>query len=220
MISWTEHSVTLAVGLLAGAALGAVIYAWQLKRASNAKLHLPAKWPLASRLLVTSIEEKIWEWLREIFPEHQVMVKIPVLRFTSPNEAAKNNPKAKADYERWLDHLSGVYTTFTICTTEGEVVGCIDVSGKIPLTKTSRELKEALLSDCGIAYTVMTPSHPPAASALRAAFLGEVPPSESMEAQETGQAGDTRFRAELKAFARQPGRETKDTAPAKLTKRF
>ena len=56
------------------------------------------------------------------------MVKIPVLRFTSLNEAAKNNPKAKANYERWLDHLSGVYTTFTICTTEGEVVGCIDVS--------------------------------------------------------------------------------------------
>lgn len=220
MISWTQYGITLVVGLLVGAVLGVALYIWQLKR-TNANRPLPAHWPLAPHLIVSTLEEKLWEWLREIFPEHQVMVKTPILRFTGLSDAAKNNSKAKADYERWQDHLGGVYTTFIVCTTDGEVIGCVDVSGKIPLTKTSRELKEALFSDCGIAYMVVMPSNPPNPSAIRAAFLGEVPSSESMEdVEEIVHAGDTRFHAELKAFARQPGRETKDTTPTKSNKRF
>lgn len=209
----------LGVGVLAGGALGAGMYAWRLKRKVSAKLHLPAKWPLASRALVNATEEKTWLWLRETFHDHQVMLKTPVLRFTTlvekekPNASAKEKAHVQAQNERWLERLSGVYTTFTICTAKGKVVGCVDVPGKTPQTKASRELKENLLSDCGIAYTVVNPSSLPAGSAMRAAFLGEMPAEPEQESLSI-QGIDTVFRHDLKSFTIQPVKEAK-AAPAK-----
>ena len=65
------------------------------------------------------------------------------------------------------------YATFTVCTLQGKVVGCVDVPGKLALTQASRELKEALLLDCGIAYTVVNAFNLPDASTMRELFLGE-----------------------------------------------
>lgn len=213
------------LGLLAAVALGAVIYAWQLQHKGSAKLHLPVKWPLVSRGLVNSTEEKVWIWLREIFHDHMVMVKTPVLRFTilvnkeRGNASAKVKAKTKADNERWLERLNGVYTTFTVCTVDGKVVGCVDVSGKIPLTKASRELKETLLSDCGIGYTVVAHSSLPAGSAMRAAFLGEIP-IEFVQGKPTTRGADTNFNSELQAFTIQQIKETKTAALKNLNKSF
>lgn len=223
MTPWAGEMLGLAAGLLAGGVLGAVMHAWQLKRKSAAKLYLPAKWPLASRALVNATEEEVWTWLREVFPDHQVMVKIPVLRFTTLFDQDKSHasPKAKAQYERWMERLSGVYTTFVICTVEGKVLGCVDVPGKTPLSKTSRELKETLLSDCGIAYTVVAPASLPAGSVMRAAFLGEVP-TEQAPVEETlsTQGADTCFRAELKSFSIQEAKKPKDIPLKKINKGF
>lgn len=205
----------LGVGVLVGGALGAGMYARHLKRKGSTKLHLPAKWPLTSRALVNSTEEKVWVWLREIFHDHQVMVKTPVLRFTTllDKDKANTSAKAKAENDHWLERLSGVYTTFTVCTAKGKVVGCVDVPGKKPPTNASRELKEGLLSDCGIAYTVVTPSSLPAGSTMRAAFLGEIP-AEPVPDSESIQGIDTVFRHDLQSFTIQPVKETK-AAPVK-----
>jgi hypothetical protein len=191
------------------------MHIWWLKRQGGAKLHLPGKWPLTSRALVNSTEEKVWVWLREVFHDHQVMVKTPVLRFTTLRDKDKANasPKAKAENDYWLEHLSGVYTTFSICTAKGKVVGCVDVPGKTPQTSASHELKEGLLSDCGIAYTVVAPSSLPAGSTMRAAFLGEIP-AEPVQESQSIQGIDTVFRHDLKSFTIQPVKETK-AAPAK-----
>ena len=210
----------LALGGLA--VLGAVAYVWKRKHQSNVEPELPAKWPLASRVLVNSTEEKVWAWLREIFYDHEVMVKTPVLRFTAlldkekSNASPKDKAKAKAEAEHWLERLSGIYTTFTICNTMGKVVGCVDVPGKTPPSKASRELKESLLSDCGIAYIVVTPSALPTLSAMRAAFLGELP-VDSMPQSSSLQGVDTTFRADLKSFTIQPVKQK--PAPQKVQRK-
>lgn len=215
MNSLTGQLLVLCLALLAGTALGVGVHGWWLKRQGSAKLPLPEKWPLTSRALVNSTEEKVAVWLRQTFPDHQVMVKTPVLRFTTllDKDKAHVSAKAKAQNDHWLERLSGVYTTFSICTAKGKVVGCVDVPGKTPQTNASRELKEGLLSDCGIAYTVVNPSSLPAASAMRAAFLGEVlaPP---VADSESIQGVDTVFRNDLKSFTIQPVKETK-AAPVK-----
>ena len=221
----------LAVGLLASLALGAALYAWQLKRSAPPTLYLPEKWPLVSRSLVNPTEDKVWSWLREVFPDYQVMVKAPILRFTTLNDAKKRAASAQAkanarvDFERWMELLSGVYATFTICTVAGKVVGCVDVPGRSPSTKNTRELKERLLSDCGIAYVMVTPASLPAASTMRAAFLGEVPKADVVEEQETVlyersqfSAEQARFQAELRTFTKQPEKPPKP-APVKNVKK-
>ncbi len=196
----------LVLGLLAGAALQSN----RMRRKARERLRIPRTWPLQSRSVVNSDEQKVWTWMRTVFHDHVVMVKIAVFRFTIPIE--KNQGREAS--EKWLDLLNGVYTTFTVCDMDGRVVGCVDVNNKRSLSKASRELKEKLLSDCGIPYTAVRSSRLPEASAMRTAFLGEM--SEEMmsahiEAQET-RGGSSSFFADMDSFTGQRVQAAKDAA--------
>jgi hypothetical protein len=226
MDSWTEHLLILGLGvgsglgLPTGMALGALLYAWHLERKNNIKLRLPAKWPLVPRAMLTSGEQEVLVWLQKIFPDHLVTIKTPVLRFTTLKDkekshaSAKQKAQAKLETERLQERLGAVYTTFTVCTAAGKVVGCVDVPGKTPQTKAGRELKETLLSDCGIAYIVVIPSALPAASTMRAAFLNEALPAPSNHDISLLEGVDTLFRDDLKSFNVQPVKEK--PAPKKV----
>jgi hypothetical protein len=134
------------------------------------------------------------------------MVKVPVLRFTMLQDAGNTQLSASAladaqvERARWLELLNGVYSTFTLCTVEGKVVGCVDVSGQSAFTQASHELKENLLLDCGIAYLAVSPSNLPPVKSMRATFLGEVP-DESVDHQVT-RGGDSEFHADMSAFTK------------------
>ena len=196
----------LFLGLSAGAALGAGLYRWYLAQQANAKMRLPAKWPLTSRVLVTNEEHEVFKWLTSVFHDHLVMVKLPVLRFTVPVNKDENGGGA-----RWQELLAGVYCTLTVCTSNGNVVGCVDVPGKRGLNKSNRQLKETLLSDCRIAYTVVRSASLPEAGAMRAAFLGEMQIEDQKEAQIT-RGGDSTFHAELDSFTKEKRNAAKAAA--------
>lgn len=188
--------LALCLGLLMGALVGAGLYAGWRHAQANAKMRMPDKWPLTSRVLLTNEEYEVFKWLRSTFHDHLVMVKVPVLRFTAPISKDKNGGGA-----RWQEMLSGLYCTFTVCTANGNVVGCVDVPGKRGMNKTNRDLKESLLSDCRIAYTVARSAKLPKGSAMRAAFLGELE-VDSMQDDVT-HAGNSSFHAELDQFTRE-----------------
>jgi hypothetical protein len=185
------------VGLTVGAALGAGLYALWLRSQANATMRMPSKWPLASRVLMTNEEYEVFKWLRATFHDHLLMIKLPVLRFTVPVDKSKNGGGA-----RWQAMLNGVYCTFTVCTANGNVVGCVDVPGKRGLNKANRELKESLLSDCRIAYTVARSFKLPRAGAMRAAFLGESDIDDQADALPT-RGGDSSFNADLETFTKE-----------------
>ncbi|MEO6017723.1 MAG: DUF2726 domain-containing protein [Polaromonas sp.] len=200
------------LGLLVGAVVGVAIYALWLRQQAGSSLRLPDKWPLTARVVVTNQEHEVLAWLRNTFHDHLVMVKLPVLRFTAPTDKDKNGAG-----DRWQKVLNGVYCTFTVCTTNGNVVGCVDVQGKRGISKASRDLKESLLSDCRIAYTVVRSNALPKASAMRAAFLGEISVEEQVEDQET-RGGDSSFHADLDSFTRQKKLAAKEAALRELNK--
>ena len=187
----------LCLGLAVGAALGVGFYIWWLRREASAKMRLPSKWPLTSRVLMTNEEYEVFKWLLGAFHDHRVMVKLPVLRFTVPLSKDENGGGA-----RWQELLGGVYCTFTVCTSNGNVVGCVDVPGKRGLNKSNRQLKESLLSDCRVAYTVVRSAKLPLVSAMRAAFLGEIPLEDQVEAHAT-RGGDSSFHADLDSFTKE-----------------
>lgn len=201
------------LGVAVGALAGTLLYAWWLRRKASARLRWPVKWPLGARGLVSTDERDVLKWLRHTFHEHAVLVKVPVLPFTTPLD----KEKGKANSERWRALLNEVYTTFTVCTADGKVVGCVDVPGKRGLSEANRELKEALLSDCGIAYTVVRGNHLPAGSAMRAAFLGEIPVEQVQESQDT-RGGSSSFHADLAAFTQKQMTATKEAALNELNK--
>ena len=213
LISWLMALLGVAVGALAGI----LLYARALRKKAGENLRVPKKWPLTARDVVTNDEYEVWKWMRSTFHDHAVMLKLPVLRFTIPVEKDKDKEKNKEKNERLLELLNGVYTTFTVCTLDGKVVGCVDLRGKRDVSRASRELKENLLSDCGIAYTTVKASRPPSVSAMRAAFLGEIPEELIQEDQET-RGGDSSFHADLESFTRERMKAAKDAALQELNK--
>jgi hypothetical protein len=207
--------LNLAMGLL----LGTLLHAWWLRRKAGVELRSVGKWPLGPRGLVTTHEHEVWTWLRHTFQEHVVLVKIPVQRFTTPldRDNARRGSKAKAQSEQLLQLLDGIYTTFTVSTTDGKVVGCVDVPGKRGLSQDDFEVKEALLADCGIAYTVVRGVQLPTSMAMRAAFLGESA-VEQVRAYPQTRGGDSSFNAEVDAFTRQKMKTAKLAALKELNK--
>lgn len=157
MLYW----VSLLLCLLAGAAAHSAYARQKQKRARRLPRHLP----LETRYLVNQDELGVWQWLQSAFHDHQVLVKVSVIRFTTPRTAGRS--------EQWHEILNGVYPTFTICDEYGRVVGCVDVQGSRPISQSQRELKQNLFEDCGIAYAVVRAGSLPTAQAMRAAFLHE-----------------------------------------------
>jgi len=159
--AWTIGAAALALG----AGLGAWAYAMHQRSKELAKRRIPRKWPLAVRALVNSREKLVWRWLMRAFLDHHVMVKLPVTRFTMP--------QVREEGPHWFQLLSGVYCTFTVCTPEGHVIGCVDVPGPQGLSLSNQTLKHTLLTQCNIRYWVVDPENLPNATTIRAAFLGE-----------------------------------------------
>jgi Protein of unknown function (DUF2726) len=159
-IGWVVLGLTF--GLLAGALLAS----WLIKRSARAKRRIPKRWPLSARLVANTDERKVWRWLSGAFFEHSVMIKMPVTRFLLP--------RTQEHGLHWYELLSGVYCTFTIVTSEGRAIGCVDVQSRLRRSRSNHKLKETLLHQCGVGYLVVESSHLPSLSEIRSEFLGEM----------------------------------------------
>jgi hypothetical protein len=144
---------------------GLAAYQWRQRTKVPKRPQIPKVWPLQPRLLVNSKERKIWVWLAKVMYDQQIMIKLPVTRFTIPAKPA--------EAEHWYNLLNRVYCTFTICGLDGRVIGCVDVPGSTGLSLSNQTLKYGLLSQCGIPYWVVEPDNLPHMNQIRTAFLGE-----------------------------------------------
>ena len=144
---------------------GIALYLWQQLNKEKQRPHMPKEWPLLPRLLVNSKERKVWVWLAEVMYDQQIMIKLPVTRFTIPAQ--------REEATHWYNMLNRVYCTFTICGLDGHVIGCVDVPGAAGLSMSNQTLKYGLLSQCGIPYWVVEPDNLPHMSQIRTAFVGD-----------------------------------------------
>jgi hypothetical protein len=154
----------------------AIYVQWQRGKPPK-RTQIPKEWPLYARTLVNRKEIKVWMWLEKVMYDQHVMVKLPVTRFTIPAK------QEQAEY--WYNMLNRVYCTFTICNSEGRIMGCVDVPGPGGLSLSNQTLKYGLLAQCDIPYWVVEPDNLPHFSQIRTAFLGKaaanVDPSEFMD---------------------------------------
>jgi len=134
------------------------------KGKSRRVLEIPQVWPFDPRRLASLDERKVWAWLRATFPEHQVLPKLPLTRFVSPQRPNRAR--------EWQQVLAGVSCSFTICADDGRVIGCLDVlDNPDALPRIHREIKETLFDQCGINYWVVLRHRLPNGETLRAEFL-------------------------------------------------
>lgn len=116
--------------------------------------------------LFNELDQAAWLWLQQVFPEHKILLKIPLIRFLSGGSV---------DFQS-LAQIKGIYCTFTVCTSHGRVVGCVDVAGAKAIHVSLRQLKKKLFENFGLAYTVLAVDELPSPQALRAVFLNEAMP--------------------------------------------
>jgi hypothetical protein len=161
----TPIFILLGITAIVGTFAGILWNRWWARRVAKQRKRIPKHWPLDPRRMVSSAECLVWHWLNRVFVDHHVMIKTPVTRFTLPSD--------KENGAHWYQLLSGVYCTFTICASDGHVVGCVDVLGPRGISRGNRQLKLTLLSQCGIAYLVVGPNKLPALTEIRTEFLGD-----------------------------------------------
>jgi hypothetical protein len=166
--------------LLTGLLVGVGLHHWYRQRQVRARRRFPSKWPLAVRTVVNSEERRVWAWLDKAMFDQQVLVKLPVTRFTAPVK--------RKDASHLFELLNNVHCTFTVCDMEGKVIACVDVHGPLS-SKSNQNLKQNLLSQCGIRYRVLESGKLPHPTQIRFEFLG------SATAKNTEQAVlDARFK--------------------------
>lgn len=153
------------IAFLVGLGLGAALFYWYNRSRQQRQRRIPKEWPLRTRPLVNNREKLVWVWLNKVMFDQQILVKLPVTRFTAPTP--------HTDAAHWYHLLNGVYCSFTVCDMDGHVIGCIDVPGPNGLSMSNQTLKHTLLSHCGIHYMVVDPTNLPHLIQIRTAFLGE-----------------------------------------------
>ena len=151
--------------LVAGVAAGAGASAWWHWRSAQARRQVPRKSSIVTRALVNSRERQVWAWLLKSFEQHQVMVKIPVTRFTIPMD--------DADKAQWFSLLSDVYCTFTLVTPQGKVVGCLDVPPPTGLSQSNLLVKRKLFARCALPYWIVEEGKLPSSKDISRAFVSD-----------------------------------------------
>ena len=153
----------LAALLLAGALVFGI---YRIRQQQKNEKQIPDYLNLRLRPLFSDVDRTVWLWLRQVFPEYEVLVKVPMVRFLSgyPEDL------------KTLVQIKDVYCTFTVCAPHGRVIGCIDVPGAKGLKASRRDLKQKLFEQCGLPYAVLGHQDLPTHAVLRAVFLKETAP--------------------------------------------
>ena len=152
----------LGVALLAFV-LGYWIYRRGQARKQANETKFPDHWELRLRPLFSDVDRSVWLWLKQVFPEYEVLVKVPVVRFLSGSSS---------DLET-LVQIKDIYCTFTLCSPSGRVIGCIDVPGVKGLKASRRDFKKHFFSSMALTYAVLGADDLPTHEALREKFLNE-----------------------------------------------
>ena len=179
---------------------GVLLVDWWTRRSSKRLKRIPKVWPLGPRLVANTEERKVWYWLSEAFPDHHVMLKLPVTRFTLP--------RSRDQGPHWYQLLSGVYCTLTVCAPNGRVIGCVDVPGNNRISRSNRQLKQTLLSQCGIAYWVIESGNLPTPLEIRNEFLGEADVLATERNQDETMMAATRLKLRASLNCQRKGRRS------------
>lgn len=158
-MSFLSEPWLLALLVPAMLAVGALLHRTWVERKTSERRRIPKQWPLDTRAIANTEELQVWHWLGRAFYDHHVMIKLPVTRFTLPRD--------REEGMEWYRLLGGVYCTFTICKTDGRVVGCVDVPGRSGIPRSTRQIKHSLLTQCGLPYWVVRSSNLPTVSEIR-----------------------------------------------------
>ena len=147
--------------------LGAVAYERWLGHVVAARKKMARQHPLRRKPLSSKDELQVWRWLEEAFPDHRVLLKMPLTSFTEPNNLDGD--------AHWNALLSSISFACAVCNDQGTVLGCVDVLPRGERPDRRHALKRELLGRAGIAYWIVENRIRPDTALIREKFLSFVP---------------------------------------------
>ncbi|WKB54953.1 DUF2726 domain-containing protein [Eleftheria terrae] len=134
----------LLIAALAGAALVMLGLAAGMLSTRRRRRPLPKEWHLMLRPVFTADERRMHRQLRDAFPQHVVLAKLPLTRFTQPTQPSR--------VSYWHDLIGSLHFTFAICTPNGRVVAAIDIEGRQAASRRATAIKTGVLEACRVRY--------------------------------------------------------------------
>jgi len=145
----------LALSLLAVVVMIAV---WLVRRPRRVA-PLPTEWSLSARPVFSTDERRVYKLLREALPHHIVLSKLPLVRFSQPNDPGQ--------VRFWYDLLGAINVTFAVCSANGRVLAAIDLDTDRGNSRRILQIKQSVLGACRIRYLRCPVDNLPTAAELQ-----------------------------------------------------
>lgn len=171
---WTFTLADLILTALGAALFGCLIARW-VGWSRRAVPVLPQEWAISARPALGRRERRLYHRLRSAFPQHLVLPKLALVRFCRPDDASMGR--------YWHSLLASSHVTFAVCCSDGTVVLAIDLEGDRPRSRRSLQIRQCVLSACGVKYLRVSAQQMPGISELRSALpsSGVAPKSEASQ---------------------------------------
>jgi len=145
---------------LASLALCAGLLAWWWVRSRTPKAPpLPTEWSLTARPVFSTDERRVYRQLREALPHHIVLSKLPLVRFSQPNDPQQ--------VRYWYELLGAIHVTFAICSGNGRVLAAIDLDTDRGSSRRVLQIKQSVLAACRVRYLRCPLDHLPSIPELQ-----------------------------------------------------
>jgi hypothetical protein len=148
------------LALLATAVAGpAALLLFQRSQRRRPPPPLPDEWALGPRPVFNAEERRVYRQLREALPHHVVLSKLPLVRFSQPNDPQQ--------VRYWYKLLGGLHVTFAVCSANGRVLAAIDLDSERGPSRRVLKIKQAVLAACRVRYMRCPAEHMPTVAELQ-----------------------------------------------------
>jgi hypothetical protein len=148
----------VALAALAGFALASGMWIWLMRRPAK-PTPLPSEWGLTARPVFSTDERRVYRLLREALPHHIVLSKLPLVRFSQPNDPAQ--------VRYWFELLGAIHVTFAVCSANGRVLAAIDLDTDRGNSRRVLQIKQSVLGACRVRYLRCPVDHLPSVAELQ-----------------------------------------------------
>ena len=130
----------------------------------------------------------MYRLLREALPNHAILAKLPLVRFSQPNDPN--------EVRYWYELLGTTHVAFAICSASGRVLAAIDLDSDSTNPRRTLQIKQAVLGACRVRYLRCSMDSLPTVAELQSLVpASAVPRSPSTRPPDSiGAAGLTRPR--------------------------
>ena len=169
-------------------ALALFVWRWSTRR-SRKPVPLPSEWTLTARPVFSADERRVYKLVREALPHHVVLSKLPLIRFTQPNDPN--------EVRYWFNLLGSIHIAFAICSANGRVLAAIDLDNDDGHSRRALQIKQSVLGACRVRYLRCPIDNLPSAAELQLLVPGAAAsargpqPATSASARGLGEARDS-----------------------------